>query len=57
MRRRAFTISTFVCEECGMEIQLPRMKAKQREQNHIKDIFCVRCGETQKHLEKREFDF
>lgn len=45
------TISNFVCEDCGMEMPLPRKRGKQREKGHIKDVFCPRCGRVSKFKE------
>lgn len=56
-RESAFTISTFKCEECGNTIPLPRGNHKQREKNHIKHVYCIKCKKETAHIEKREFDY
>ena len=50
-RRRWMVTSTFVCQECGLEIPLPREHCSQREKGHIKDIYCPTCKKKQKFKE------
>lgn len=56
MKRQKFTISYFVCPECGNIFPLPRKKSKKRNKGHIKDLYCVCCGEVVKTTEVREGD-
>lgn len=50
--RRDYTeLSTFVCPECGSELQLPRRHGQLREQGHIKDIYCPVCKTERKFKE------
>lgn len=56
-RGQSFTISTFICPECGQRFPLPRPSRSQRERGHIKDLWCPKCKEIQKFIEIRESDF
>ena len=49
-----YTISNFLCPECGNTIPLPRKSFRPRENNHIKDIYCPWCNKVQKTLEYKE---
>lgn len=57
MRRHSFTISQFVCPDCGLVVPLPRGKNRPRENGHIKDIWCARCGEIRKFKEIKNDEF
>lgn len=46
-----FSISNFMCPECGKIIPLPRPNTKARENGHIKDIYCPYCRKIQKFRE------
>lgn len=50
-RRVYIKMSTFVCPECGFEMQLPRKHSKLREKGHIKDIYCPGCKAVRKFKE------
>lgn len=50
-KKKVSVTSTFVCSECGLEFPLPRIHGKQREKDHIKDLFCPMCGKVQKFKE------
>ena len=54
--RRNYTISYFVCPECGNTFPLPRNKDAQRKKKHIKDLYCVFCNKVVKTIENRECD-
>ena len=54
--RRNFTISEVYCSDCGSMTTVPRKKNKQREKGHVKDLWCIRCKTTTKHVEKRAMD-
>ena len=45
-----YTISQFICPECGRIIPLPRCK-NARENGHIKDIYCPWCDKVQHTME------
>lgn len=52
MGRQSFhTISSFVCEDCGGVMPLPRIHGKQRAKGHIKDVYCPICKEVKKFKE------
>lgn len=53
-KRRYYSISDFVCPECGMIIPLPRLQ--QREKGHIKDLYCPGCKTERKFVEYRRKD-
>lgn len=55
VRKRAYSISTLECPECGLKMYVPRPKNKKRANGHIKDIYCVRCGKKTKYVEKGEY--
>ena len=46
-----FSISNFMCPECKKIIPLPRPNTKQRENGHIKDLYCPYCHQVQKFQE------
>ena len=48
-----FTISDFVCPECGHIIPIPRKNSQRRENGHIKDLYCPWCDKIQKMTEYR----
>ena len=45
------TISQFICPDCGNVIPLPRRRQSQREDKHIKDIYCPWCNKVQHTIE------
>ena len=52
-----FTVSEFVCIECGKEgMPIPRKANKQREKGHLKKLYCIHCQKETNHKEKRQFD-
>lgn len=51
------TVSIFICTQCGISFPIPRKNGKQRQKNHIKDLYCYKCNKIQKMIEHREFDF
>ena len=53
---RAVTYSTFYCTECANKISLPRLKSKQREKQHLKNIYCIKCKYQVNHYEVRDCD-
>ena len=57
MKRKNYVQSIFVCKECGMNIPLPRIHGRQREKNHVKDIYCPRCKKVSKFKEVRYKEF
>ena len=54
-RMKHVPISTLHCTECGTAQPIPRVK-RQREKNHIKDLYCYKCMTVTKHEEQRECD-
>lgn len=56
MKRYAFSISDFICQECGFSFPLPRKKVRTREKGHIKDLYCAKCKRVTKFKEIRECD-
>jgi len=48
---RRTKISNLQCSVCGQNFPLPRRKSKLRKGGHIKDLWCVRCEKSTKHLE------
>lgn len=54
MKRRNYVISYFICENCNMSFPLPRLKSRQRENGHIKDIWCPYCKGESKFLEIKD---
>lgn len=53
-KRSDIYISELRCGECGAVFPIPRMKHKRREQGHIKDIWCFRCGKVTKFKENEQ---
>jgi predicted RNA-binding Zn-ribbon protein involved in translation (DUF1610 family) len=51
----SFTISKFKCPDCDNEMYVSRRKGKQREDGHIKDIWCPYCGEVKKMVEDKNY--
>lgn len=56
MKRQEYTISYFICPECGNSLPLPRKKSKKRDKGHIKTLFCVYCGKVTETIEVRKGD-
>ena len=56
MRKNPYSISQFVCSECGIIIPLPRFKGRKREKKHEKDIYCPNCRQERTFTEYREKD-
>lgn len=50
--------SRFICMKCMNENMLARgiQRQKQREQKHVKDLYCLKCGEVTKCIEVRFCD-
>nr|DAN11214.1 MAG TPA: DNA-directed RNA polymerase [Herelleviridae sp.] len=51
MRKQKMTYSKLHCKECGNIFSVPRKQSKRREHGHIKDLYCIKCGCTTKHVE------
>ncbi len=49
-------ISNCICQQCGSKFPIPRIK-RQREKNHVKDLYCIVCKERTPHKELRSCDF
>jgi hypothetical protein len=56
MKRQEYTISYFVCPGCNNLFPIPRKKSRKRNKGHIKNLYCVFCGEIVKTMEVREGD-
>jgi len=54
MKRKSFVISYFICQKCNNTFPLPRFKNSQRENGHIKDIWCPWCKDESKFLEIKD---
>ena len=52
-----YSISYFVCPQCGKTLPLPRGKNRARNKGHIKNLYCVFCNETVKCTEIRDKDY
>ena len=50
MKRQAMTYSKLNCKECGSVFTVPRKRSRKREEGHIKDLYCVKCGKVTKHV-------
>lgn len=53
--RKSFTISRFKCPDCDNEMYVSRGLDKQRENGHIKDIWCPYCKEVKKMTEQKNW--
>ena len=51
-KKMTLAMSDFICQECGRK-GLPcwRKTNQQRENGHIKDLYCIYCGKITKHKE------
>lgn len=47
-------ISELRCTECGAVFPIPRKKHARREQGHIKDLWCYKCGKITKFKENEQ---
>ena len=54
---RGCVISNFVCQECGTVVPLPRNHGRQRENGHVKDIWCPKCKCVSKFKEVKYNQF
>lgn len=57
MKKRNYSISYFICPECGNVFPLPRKKGSKRNKGHIKDLYCVDCNKIVKTTEIRSGDY
>lgn len=57
MKRNNFTLSDFICPECGNIITLPRLINKERARYHMKKIWCYKCNKEINHIELQNSDF
>jgi len=49
------TVITWLrCEECGSLFPISRHAGRQRKVGHIKDLWCVKCKKTTKHIEIKD---
>lgn len=56
MASKSFTCSDFYCLQCMNKITLPRKGSRQREKNHLKNIYCIKCKNNVNHYEVRDCD-
>ncbi len=56
MCARNYSISYFICSECGNIFPLPRRENKKRNKGHIKDLYCIHCNKVVKTTEIRNRD-
>lgn len=55
-RKKENTVNDFYCTKCGKRgIPLVRKAGKQKEQGHLKNLFCIYCQEETNHVELRPF--
>lgn len=57
MRPNKYSISYFMCTECGKKFPLPRPQSQRREKGHVKDLWCPFCKKMVKTIEIRDNDF
>lgn len=57
MRKSNYSISNFICQECGNVFPLPRQTSKQRKNNHIKDLWCPKCKKIVKTVEMKQNNY
>lgn len=57
MSTQHFSISDFYCLVCGQKgVPIARRKDSQREEGHLKKIYCCKCKDETNHLERRPFN-
>lgn len=56
MRKGSFDFTNLVCLECGYIFTIPRKTYKLKNNGHIKDLWCPRCKNVNKHYEIRNID-
>lgn len=49
-----YTISQFVCPDCGHIIPIPRKNKRRRENGHIKTLYCPWCGKRKRTMEYKD---
>jgi hypothetical protein len=54
--KNSISYSSFYCTQCTNKISLPRKQSRQREKNHLKNIYCIKCKEEVNHYEVRSCD-
>ena len=57
IQKNSYSISNFICQECGNSFPLPRQNNRKRNKKHIKDLWCPHCKKVVKTIELREDDF
>ena len=53
MKSKSTKGSNFICLKCG-GMGIPIQRRRSREKGHVKDLYCIHCGETTKQMELRE---
>lgn len=56
MKRKKYTISYFICPECGNSTPLPRPLSRKRNKGHKKWLHCAFCKKDVNTTEVREGD-
>lgn len=52
MARYKTVTTELMCLNCGTMLPISRKSHKQKEKNHLKDIWCYKCKAVTKHVEK-----
>lgn len=55
MKEQSFVIRELFCTQCGSVFPIPRRKARLRENNHIKHIWCYKCKRVTAHTERSSY--
>jgi len=53
MKKGKTTRSNFICLKCG-KMGIPIHRKRSREKGHVKDLFCIYCGEVTHQMELRD---
>ena len=52
--KRAAVITELECENCGAIIPISRKCSKQKKDGHYKHIWCYKCKEETRHVERKD---
>ena len=53
---KSWYVEEMQCPDCNCIMYVPRKKARKREEEHIKDLYCVKCKEVKKFMIKSEIE-
>lgn len=56
MRKQKYVISYLRCQECGEIMPIPRLISAQRENNHIKTMWCWKCKKERDFIENKNYE-